>query len=186
MRRFRVKRPGRRARIRTLSEVVRILAKLKGPVTITRYIHPRTRIVRAAEKYLGVRENPRGSNSGTLIDAWLKASGSTTPNPWCAAFASCVVAEAGFPLKGGPSASCRTLRERANTLGRWTQNPKRGYLGIVKGDKHIVIVEKVAADGTIHDISGNTSASDGSSYNGGEVARHTHQRAAFSGFIRTY
>lgn len=34
----------------------------------------------------GVKEEPKGSNSGARVDMYLEYAGVTTPNSWCAAF----------------------------------------------------------------------------------------------------
>lgn len=146
-------------------------------------------IVAEALRYLGVHEMPRGSNDGPQVGHWLERVHCPRRNPWCAAFVSCMLEDAGYPLEGGGSASCWQLRQRAIAEGKWvpvgTAVPLRGWLGIVKGDAHVVIVE-AHSSGRVHDVSGNTSAADGSNYDGGEVARHTHDVSIFAGFIRTY
>lgn len=141
-----------------------------------------SRTIAQATKHIGTHETPAGSNRGKKIDTWLKRVGCPVGNPWCAAFVSCMVADAGGHLVGGGSASVRVLRERAQKAGRWKNAPARGRLGALHGDVHIVLVVKVK-DGYVYTIEGNTRAANGTNYNGGEVATHRRSLREFSGFI---
>lgn len=149
--------------------------------------HQADQIIAEARKHLGEHEIPPGSNRGPQVDQWLDRVHCPRGNPWCAAYASAMLADAGLPLIGGGSAGCATLRERAIAHGLWLPITKvqPGYLAIVAGDKHVVIVIGRVTQG-IRDIAGNTSAADGKNYNGGQVAEHYHAPSVFSGCIKTY
>lgn len=154
-----------------------------SPTSVTPTGTPADKIIRTARKYLGVHEDPPGSNKGPLVTKWLAACGFPGGGePWCAAFACAVLREAGHGLPFEDSASCATLRQHAHTHGLWTSKPEPGYIGIIGNDEHAVLV----IDGNVHDISGNTSEADGSNYNGGNVAEHDHPLGSFAGFIRTH
>lgn len=53
------------------------------------------KLVETAYKYLYVREEPKGSNRGPEIDAWLTALGSPLGSAWCAAFVHGCLKESG-------------------------------------------------------------------------------------------
>ena len=154
-------------------------------VSATRQVSAGDKIVERASRFIGVHEEPPGSNSGPLITKWLKRVGYPYAGPWCAAFASCMAEDAGYPLKGGGSASVAVLEARAKNHRKWTHTPRRGYLGVLPHGAHIVVVARVTSKG-IHTIEGNTSASNGTNYNGGEVARHIRPASDFVGFIKTF
>lgn len=66
-------------------------------------------IVRIAEKYLGVKEEPSGSNL-TPFGAWYGVNG----NAWCMMFVSYIFNEAGcLSLLGGKFAQCKVYEEMA-------------------------------------------------------------------------
>lgn len=149
-----------------------------------------SRILAEARSHLGTSESPRGSNRGPKIDQWMRRVGYNQPGPWCAGYASCMVEDGGGTVPGGGSASCAVLRQRAQARGKWvpagTRTPRRGWLAIVAGDHHVVIVDRPLPGGGIKHISGNTSNEDGSNYNGGTVAEHTYPAGVISGYIRTW
>lgn len=43
-------------------------------------------VLAEAKRYLGVKEEPIGSNHGTCVSYWLKEAGVADGLPWCAAF----------------------------------------------------------------------------------------------------
>lgn len=53
--------------------------------------------------YVGVHEDPPGSNRGELIDKWLRGAGVPVGNPWCMAFVHAMFKEAGLNIGGGAS-----------------------------------------------------------------------------------
>lgn len=169
---------------REKDRAVKLLKARGWEVKASLSVTPGDRIVAAARKHIGVKEQPPGSNKGQLITKWLRRVLYNQPGPWCAAYASCMAEDAGYPLAGGGSASVAILRQRAQKAGRWTQNPKRGYLGVLHGDVHITIIESVKDDISIE---GNTRAADGSNHNGGEVARQRGRikRREYAGYIKT-
>jgi hypothetical protein len=49
-------------------------------------VNVRLRALERAQRYIGVGEDPPGSNDGLKVRAWLHEAGAPAPNPWCAAF----------------------------------------------------------------------------------------------------
>ena len=88
-------------------------------------------IIVEARKYLHVRETG-GPNRGPEIDRWLLRVGSVPGQPWCAAFASCMLADAckavGVPLPIRLSASAHRLLERGQDAGGKADGPWPGFL----------------------------------------------------------
>lgn len=150
---------------------------------------PGDQIVHTARGHLGQHEIG-GSNRGPQVNAWLERSHCEPGQPWCMAFASCMVADAGYPLPFGETAGCGTAIEQAREHGIWVPNdghtiPRRGWIAIVAPAEHAMIVEEATRQAE-DDIAGNTSESDGTNYDGGYVAEHNHQLSIIAGWIRTY
>lgn len=145
----------------------------------------RLRALACAIKYVGVTENPAGSNRGRLIDRWNTAACGVTGVYWCASFVHGMFLEAGRNLPGG--ASVGNIRAWAASVGDIVARPRRGDLvcfefgeGVYAYDDHIGHVERVLAlrwsgrtfTGWIQTIEGNTSSGvAGSQSNGGGVFR---------------
>lgn len=118
----------------------------------------------AARADLGYKESPAGSNR-TKFGAAFGLNGV----PWCAE-AVWVWTGGALPVK---TAGVYALRGAFLVRGQLLSSPQVGALVFYGyGDGHVALVESFTAT-TVTDISGNTSASDGSNSNGGEVARHT-------------
>lgn len=137
-----------------------------------------------ATSQLGTRE--RGNNR----TKYHPAMGLGYGQPWCAAFTSWVLWQAGFSktdLKKilGPNLfHVFTQRNHAKKLGTWTSTPKPGYL-VVFPYSHMEIVEKVISDRYISTIGGNTSSGNkGSQNNGDGVYRRRRDRRSVQGYIK--
>jgi len=71
----------------------RFYAQLAGELGLTG--HGIKDALAYAEKHVGIKEHPPGSNSGPKIDDWCRLAGYTGPQPWCGCFVNaCVVAGA--------------------------------------------------------------------------------------------
>jgi hypothetical protein len=90
-----------------------------------------------ARAYVGTVEDPKGSNSGPAIDRFLRSVGFDPGTPYCAAFASYVIDEAGAELPDTrtalatrfietPSRRIRTRTIRARDVLRGTADVPRG------------------------------------------------------------
>jgi len=120
-------------------------------------------IVTEAQAWVGVQENPPGSNSGPRINDWLTRVHMPRGNPWCAAFAWCMLDDAlarlGLPNQLEPTASTHWLIQRAKNAGAWTDKPGVGFIGGIDkgaGRGHAIIVCEVDPDNqTLRTIEGN-------------------------------
>lgn len=133
-----------------------------------------------AQKYIGVSEQPVGSNCGPLIDRWNTLVNAPIGSYWCASFVSGVAAE--WENKSGLdwplcfSADCDVWLAVAKKHGALHRAPMTGDLVLlVKTLKngrqdafHIGIVEGQDENGIWYSIEGNSN-NDGSR-NGYEVA----------------
>jgi hypothetical protein len=99
-------------------------------------------IVQIACSQVGVEETPPGSNRGVAIDGYLRPTGLSAV-PWCAAFVSWVLREAGLleGLKYTPSAAqcLRQLRPVVHgplpgDVFGWVNPDGTGHVGFVIGD----------------------------------------------------
>lgn len=118
-------------------------------------------VVVEAFKYMGHREFTR--NSSAIIDVWLRRVRARPGDPWCAAFASCMVVDAchelGMASRFRGSASGHRLFELGREDGLWTPEPGPGFIfGIDHGKRksHVGIVVEVDEHEVCTTIEGNT------------------------------
>lgn len=150
-----------------------------------KFVPARKRALKLAQKYVGVKEKPPGSNRGPLIDRWNLAACGMTGVFWCCSFVHGMFLEAGKNLPGG--ASVLNVRVWAQSVGDIVKRPRRGDLACFEfnegawdyGD-HIGFVERTLAlrwsggkfTGWIQTIEGNTqSGQAGEQSDGGGVFR---------------
>jgi hypothetical protein len=145
---------------------------------------PGLRALAVARRFLGVAEDPPGSNR-TQFGRWFGADG----EPWCAIFLSyCFKVGAGVVLCGGVDgagvtpngcAYVPTLERWLRDTARWVAKPAAGDIAIFNWDggpaDHAGIVERNLGDGRFASIEGNSD---------GRVARREHETAAAVGFGR--
>jgi hypothetical protein len=136
---------------------------------------PAQRVIARAQLYVGMHEEPSGSNSGAFVRkcqsfTWLKGTGW----PWCVAFCQRVFAECGFKLPWG-SAGAWDLYAYARRAG-WTKKiPKPGDIAIWNfGTGHASIVRRVLGT-AVETIDGNV---------GDKVSICVRPIAEARGFIR--
>jgi hypothetical protein len=131
-----------------------------------------------SKRYVGVKEEPPGSNRGPLIDRWLRDAGVPPGNPWCMAFVRAMFRECGRILGGG--ASVGRFEQWAHEHGELVKRPFRGDVVCYRFDSddwpdHVGLVDRVLAVrwlggrfvGTIRTVEGNTAH--GNDANGGQV-----------------
>lgn len=127
-------------------------------------------LVDLASKYVGVTEDPVGSNRGKLIDQWNTAVGVPVGSFWCASFVSAVVRDfeksgIDFPLH--QSASCDMWLKQARVNAMTSIKPETGSLFLIcpshNDATHIGIVGH-NVDGVWYTIEGNSNM--GGSRNG--------------------
>jgi hypothetical protein len=145
--------------------------------------HSRAGIVAWCNKYVGVKENPPGSNRGEPHpNDWQRRVFGGTGVPWCACFSVCSAWDAG--IKGSGTASVQlnvNLARKGQGIYRgYTTDPKR-----VRPGDHCAVIStsthtEVVVDGPYDCIGGNTGPS--SISNGGMVAR-THRRGQIVGWM---
>lgn len=135
--------------------------------------------VKWARSKIGVHENPAKSNWGLPVQDWILFTGYDGPVLWCGCFVAFAVIE-----KGGADVPERIRLGFDLHINDDAQEGKNGFERAVpvseahRGDiatfsfRHIALVAGPTKNGMIHTIDGNTSASDGSNNNGGEVAEH--------------
>lgn len=101
----------------------------------------RREIIRTAQGYIGLAEDPPGSNDDPshIIRSWLARCFASAGDPWCAAFASfCLSAGLSTPMRmaGAQALGKRfpaTTQPLAGDLFWYPTGPVRGHVGLVLG-----------------------------------------------------
>jgi hypothetical protein len=138
------------------------------------------RMLAAAQAEVGHAEVPPGSNDGPRLGTYRAAVAGAAPGqPWCAYFVSWAAAQAGAPLGDGGQGfgAVSQIAAWAQQTGRMIppgQSPLPGDI-ILYGDRHVGIVESVAADGSLVAVEGNSSDA---------VSRVTRRPGEATGFVR--
>lgn len=146
-------------------------------------------LVREARRYVGTKEEPKGSNRGLRIDYWLDLVGSPLASAWCAAFVTGMglqaVGRGAWPFKvsGGVQ---DIVSAAGQLLTKDLAQVRPGDLMVLffpslNRYAHIGIVETVAA-GTVDAIEGNTDDTGGRE--GYIVARRTRSLTDRVAFLR--
>jgi hypothetical protein len=138
--------------------------------------------VKWARSNIGVHEQPSLSNWGHPVQDWITFTGYGGPTLWCGCFVAFAVVE-----KGGAEVPQRIRLGFDQHINEDARAGKNGFEGAVPvsdarpGDiatfnfRHIGLVVGPTRNGMIHTIDGNTSSTDGTNNNGGEVAEHHRQ-----------
>jgi CHAP domain len=131
-----------------------------------------------AQSQLGVHEQG-GNNVGPEVNAYLASVGLDPGFSWCQAFMFWCFREAskrlGLVNPVPRTGSTQRLWALSEPITR-DSNPKPGYVYVLQHSPtagHVGIIESVAADGTIVEISGNTNQT--GSRDGNSVWQHTGQ-----------
>jgi hypothetical protein len=138
-----------------------------------------SRVVAIAQREMGQKEAPMGSNNSPRIAQYRIAVPGGPVGPWCAYFASWVAKQAGVPLGQNGQGFARVddvwawAQRSGHAVPAASGQPKPGDLII--WDEHMGLVESVEPDGTIRTIEGNSSD---------QVARRTHRRGDAIGYVR--
>jgi hypothetical protein len=137
-------------------------------------------VLAAAQREVGVAEQPPGSNDSPRIALYRRATAGSGVGPWCAYFTSWAAREAGMPLgdSGQGFGSVDALNSWAQRAGRAVPNgpgvvPRPGDL--IVWDEHVGVVENVQPDGSIATIEGNSSD---------RVSRRVHPASSALGYVR--
>lgn len=152
-----------------------------------------------AKRYLGVEEQPRGSNRGPHIDDFLKFVGLPPGNPWCTAFVSYCVHKAAseigatinFPRTGWTPALLTWARKQNRLITRNEieagVKPHPGWVALIYYPNlhrvaHSGVVERNLPLGLVATIEGNTN-NDGSR-EGYKVCRRIRRIKSIYAFIK--
>ena len=118
---------------------------------------PGERVAREAEKYVGVRENPLGSNRGKPYpDAWERPWGMGYGWPWCGAFAAAMYRAAEVNDQGIGHPSTAYMADKANKVNAIISRPIPGAYIIWPG-KHTGIVIRDLGGNVALTVEGNSS-----------------------------
>lgn len=140
---------------------------------------PGEEAVSKAMKLVGVHEEPAGSNWGGKVEEFIKFTGYNGPVFWCGCFAAWVAIKLGgaqipsrIRLGYAPYITADALAHQNGLKAVSVRKARPGDLGSLWGGEHVVTVREPVKPGDtmVKTIEGNTSASDGSQSNGGEVA----------------
>jgi hypothetical protein len=152
-----------------------------------RYQGPPSHLAADAKALIGTHEEPPGSNWGVLVGQMIKFTGYTGPVYWCGCAACWLLVHL-----GGAVIPERIRLGYAEYIIRDAQAGRNGLEAVpiskvrpfdiltLSGFDHVVVaMSGVQKDGTVKTWAGNTSASNGSNYNGGEVAFHEYPASSF-------
>ena len=139
----------------------------------------RDAISKWCDSYVGVAENPKGSNTGNpQPSGWQNRVYGGDGVPWCACFSVCSAWDADISGSGTASVYQNTqlAKQGAGIYRGWTSDPSKVKPGdhMFCGSDHTGVARgTLQSDGTILGVEGNTSGttSSGSQWNGDVVAK---------------
>ena len=151
-----------------------------------------------ARTQVGVKEIPRGSNSGPDVLKYLRYAGGIAGQPWCVAFAAWCIGMAaqklGIPMPIPNSLERRNPRLSSSAIYKWgllnhriTTKPEPGDVFVViggdTGHYHTGLVASLAIGDRFQTIEGNSN-SEGSANGESVVFRRNGRRLKTCHFIR--
>lgn len=150
----------------------------------------RDEICKWLDKYVGVTENPKGSNRGSPQPSeWQRRVYGSDGVPWCACFSVCSAWDNGVSGSGTASVgnNADLARQGKGIYKGYTTDPSKVQPGdhmFKNGDHTGVARGKLKSDGTILGVEGNTSGttSSGSQWNGDLVAKKSRSASYWTGF----
>lgn len=117
---------------------------------------PGERVATTAERYVGVRENPLGSNRGNPYpDRWQRPWGLGYGWPWCGAFAAAMYTTAGVDDEKIAHPSTAEIYRRAKSARAIITRPIPGAMILWPG-KHVGIVVRDLGGGVCLTVEGNS------------------------------
>jgi len=142
------------------------------------------------DKYVGVAENPKGSNRGDpQPSTWQRRVYGSDGVPWCACFSVCSAWDNGISGSGTASVYQNTqLAKSGQGIYRgYTTDPSKVQPGdhmFISDDHTGVAYSSLRSDGTILGVEGNTSGttSSGSQWNGDVVAKKARSASYWTGY----
>jgi hypothetical protein len=125
------------------------------------------------DSHIGVHENPDGSNKGhEQPSKWQQRVYGTDGVPWCACFAGCSAWDNGASgqVTAGVANNVSLAKQGKGIYRGWTNDPSKVHAGdhAFIGSDHTGVIYDASNATTVE---GNTSASGGSQWNGGQVAK---------------
>jgi uncharacterized protein (TIGR02594 family) len=119
----------------------------------------RRRVVQVACSQVGVRESPLGSNRGVEVDAYLRPSGLSAV-PWCAAFVSWCLREAGLDVPKYHVSAASLLRSLRPAVSPalpgdvfgWVNPDGTGHVGFVVGVGDALDVVATCEGNSMHSV----------------------------------
>jgi hypothetical protein len=137
------------------------------------------------DKYVGVHENPDGSNKGKPQPSeWQNRVYGSDGVPWCACFAVCCAWDNGVSGSGtaGVWNNTELAKKGQGIYKGYTTDPSKVHAGdhAFKGSDHTGVIYDRSNGVTVE---GNTSSGNsGSQYNGGQVAKRNRGWGYWTGF----
>jgi hypothetical protein len=150
----------------------------------------RSEIAKWLDKYVGVSENPKGSNTGSPQPSeWQRRVYGDDGVPWCACFSVCSSWDAGVTGSGTASVgnNADLARQGKGIYKGYTTDPSKVRIGdhmFKNGDHTGVARGTLQSNGNIRGVEGNTSGttSSGSQWNGDVVADKTRHHSYWTGY----
>jgi hypothetical protein len=155
----------------------------------------RDQICKWLDSFVGVAENPKGSNKGSpQPSTWQRRVYGSDGVPWCACFSVCSAWDAGISGSGTASVyqNVQLAKQGQGIYKGWTSDPSKVRPGdhMFIGSDHTGVARgTLQANGQILGVEGNTSGatSGGSQWNGDLVAKKARSAGYWSagfGLIR--
>ncbi len=148
----------------------------------------RTRVIETARKYVGTTERG-GPNRGPEVDRWNRAVGAPLGSPWCGAYTSGVLTEAGAREPRVRTALAKGFVTKASfsassvLVGRYKPKPGDVVVWTRRSGGHVGFIEQARSPDTFVTIEGNTSSGKrGSQWNGDGVYRRTRRIEPYNAF----
>jgi len=150
----------------------------------------REEIAKWLDKYVGVSENPKGSNTGhPQPSGWQNRVYGDDGVPWCACFSVCSAWDAGISGSGtaGVWNNTELAKQGKGIYKGYTTDPSKVRIGdhmFISDDHTGVARGTLQANGNILGVEGNTSgeSSGGSQWNGDVVAKKTRHHSYWTGY----
>lgn len=143
--------------------------------------------MKIAVTQIGESEQPKGSNSGPMVDQYLASVGLDPGYAWCMAFVYWCHRTASLTAR-----LHNTMPKHAGVIEVWrrsftyrVEKPAPGDVFVMDyggGKGHTGFVESINTDGSLNTIEGNSN-SDGSR-EGFEVCRHKRHQSKILGYLR--
>ena len=148
----------------------------------------RAQIKKWLDSYVGVSENPKGSNTGEpQPSTWQRRVYGSDGVPWCACFSVCSAWDNGISGSGtaGVYNNVQLAKQGKGIYRGWTADASKVQPGdhmFIGSDHTGVAYGTLQSDGTILGVEGNTSgtSSSGSQWNGDVVAKKSRPASYWS------